>query len=562
MQKRLMTAAKATATLSLIALAVAGCLDNGTGADNPNSAQAPETPALSTVVNGFVQNAKSLTGIDGVTVTVAEADQAKVLPDEDGDFTFLAEDGAVSFALKESVTPTETSPVTLTLITSAGADYVASSTLVELTSPGTHDFNVNMVAINDPPAGVQAARKSLSDATDATGTTSSAVTAGSSNSGGAEAEVSLPAATTITDSNGTPLSGDISVDVAHVDGSSDEAIDVFPGGLAATVTNPDTYNAANPDNPIDESNEGNLISASLTSITVTDADGTAGHHFSVADPSVNPLTIKATVDPATVNPLTGEAIKAGDTLSIFSYENESGVWTFEANGTVVDESGVLFVTFTTNHLSYYNLGWWGGAKCNNVKLNLVNGGAKRLRVRIKRVGGGYTRTVFYKGAGDVITLNNAPKNMRVNLVVDDAVTHVPRTVIAGIPINNLCAEPKQHTVTLDPDELLTATLTATVQSICWNAPPRPAPLPSASVYVTQNGRLINSGTTDGNGVALIGGLYVGQTYRVRAMNNVSHKNDAAFVTVTNLTPSVTLQIHRVFCRPATGGTGGDGGNEF
>ena len=548
------TTFKTVATLSAIALAVSGCLSSNTGSDTNSDVQAPINPAFATVVNGFVQDGKSLTGVTDVNVTVAPSDQAYVVVDEDGDYTYTAVEGVVSFAIQDSVTPTTDTPLNLALIINAGAQFMETSTTLALTGPGTHDFAINLIALSDPPTGVQTGQRSLANVVDGTGTTTSAISA---NSGTTDAQVDIVSNTTITTTSGTPLAGNLSVDVTHLSGASEDAEDAFPGSFVATVTNPDAYNAANPSNPM-EGSDGSLITATFTAITVTDAAGNAGHQFATTDPAEKPLTIKATVDPTTINPLTDAAIAAGDSLAIWSYENETRVWTFESNATVVDESGVLTVTFTTNHLSYYNLGWWGGAKCSNVKLTLVNGGDRRLQVRIQRVGGGYARTVFYKYEGDVITLNNAPRNMRVNLSVLDAQTRTPRTIVSGIPINNLCAEPKQHTVVLDPDEMEAATLRVTAHAVCQNGSRNPTPIPSASVAVVLRGKLVNDGITNSNGIANINGLPRGETYNVWVRNNANGRKKMERVEVNTLTPSVTLEVPQ-FCQPTTGGTGGTGG---
>lgn len=557
MRKAVINGSKLAIALAVLVSAVAGCLSNNTSDDQAASAvQAPTNPSVATVLNGFVQDGKSLTGVSSINLTVAAADQAKVVADEDGDYTFADEDGVISIALKNSVVPTEANPVSITLVAKAGPDYIDSSTVVYLTSPGVHSFAVNMVAIAAPPAGVEAARSAESAAVGGNGVTARALAASSTDADAPAASITLPANTTLTDASGAALTGDLTIDVAHHTSGTADALETFPGTLTARIDNADAFNATNP-RSLAEGDAGNFVSGGFTSITVTDAAGKVAHNVNGADASVKPLTLKVKVSADTVNPDTNALVKAGDTLPVWSYDNETGVWKFEANGTVTAEGTDLFVTYMTNHLSFYNLDWYQGKVCHGVKLNLVNGGSSRLRVRLVRVGGGFDATLYYTGEGDVIKFNYAPANMPVNIVVDDALTGVPRVITSGSPISDLCAQPLSYTITLQPQEQALASLKVTALAVCKNGVANPTPLPSAAVSVLQNRNLVNTGTTNSSGIAQIGGLKVGESYKVVVRNNSTYGKGLATVNISSLTPSVTVEVPQT-CDPATGATGSTG----
>jgi hypothetical protein len=82
------------------------------------------------------------------------------------------------------------------------------------------------------------------------------------------------------------------------------------------------------------------------------AGGTAVHHFS------QPLQISMKLDPNTTNFTTGTAIKAGDTVPLWSLEEGTGQWTAQGNVTINnDGNGNLVANFTTTHLCCFNLDW-------------------------------------------------------------------------------------------------------------------------------------------------------------------------------------------------------------
>lgn len=557
MRKELINGSKLAIALVVLGGTVGGCLSNNTSNDQVDQAvQAPSNPSVATVLNGFVQDGKSLTGVSSINVTVAAADQSKVVADEDGDYTFADEDGVISIALKDSVVPTEANPVSITLVAKAGPDYIDSSTVVYLTSPGVHEFAVNMVAIAAPPAGVQAARSAESGAVSGVGATTRALAASSADGSAPAVSINMPVNTTLTDASGAALKGDLTIDVAHHDSGTADALATFPGTLTARIDNAATFNSTNP-RSLADGDAGNFVSGGFTSITVTDAAGKVAHNVNGADASAKPLTLKVKVSADTVNPDTNALVKAGDTLPVWSYDNETGVWKFEANGTVTAEGTDLFVTYTTNHLSFYNLDWYQGKVCHGVKLNLVNGGDSRLRVRLVRVGGGFEATLYYTGEGDVIKFNYAPVNMPVNVFVEDALTGAPRVIASGSPIADLCAQPLSHTITLQPKEQALASLKVTALAVCKNGAANPTPLPSASVSVLLNRKLVNTGTTNSSGIAQVGGLTVGESYKVVVVNNSTHGKGSTTVDVSSLTPSVTIEVPQK-CKPATGATGSTG----
>ena len=71
---------------------------------------------------------------------------------------------------------------------------------------------------------------------------------------------------------------------------------------------------------------------------------------------------------------TDTPLKTGDQIPVWSYEIEDNTWQFEKNTTIQEDSGKLSATFTTTHLSWYNLDFYG-SRCryaNPIKINAPN----------------------------------------------------------------------------------------------------------------------------------------------------------------------------------------------
>lgn len=71
-----------------------------------------------------------------------------------------------------------------------------------------------------------------------------------------------------------------------------------------------------------------------------------------------PLQLTMELSPEMINPLTNTRIKAGDNLTVTSYDTDAGIWKDEGEARVVNGTGgKLQVTFPVPHLSFWMAGW-------------------------------------------------------------------------------------------------------------------------------------------------------------------------------------------------------------
>ncbi|TLM98658.1 hypothetical protein FDZ71_16820, partial [bacterium] len=174
-------------------------------------------------------------------------------------------------------------------------------------------------------------------------------------SANAKMDLSIPAGS-ILDASGNPVTGDVKVEVAVADPSIDADRSVFPGSFAA----------ATPGQDLNEAPE-TLESVAFAEITIRDA--VTGEEYTTLDETA-PATVKFKLpqdiqDGTTLNPDTGVAYVAGDTIPWWSYNEDLGVWEQEdadpATPAVLDDATVvsgadgLYVEAKVVHFT-----WWNG----------------------------------------------------------------------------------------------------------------------------------------------------------------------------------------------------------
>ncbi len=187
---------------------------------------------------------------------------------------------------------------------------------------------------------------------------------------------------------------------------------------------------------ISENESGNAENAFFTTggfitIDVADNTGRQAKTFSV------PVTISAQVPGGTVNPKTGQPIKSGDIIGIWSYDEESGAWRYEADGTASgpDANGKLAVTFQTGHLIWWNLDWKDADCAVGAVGHLVGKDPNEcLFVKMKRPSAG-AYIDEKEVCDDIIEFMRVPPDMPVRLEAYDDCGNL----IGTIDIENLCA---------------------------------------------------------------------------------------------------------------------------
>jgi hypothetical protein len=280
---------------------------------------------------------------DDFDVKISGKDAAMVQMDGGATSKFKTSHGFLPLSLTMNASPSATAPVTFN-VTAEVPGFAPVVQTVTITKDTATIVDVAMIEYAKPPSGTGIL------------VTSSPLTGGVSNgttlnvppgSGMVEsAQIKIQPGTQMLDVNGSAINASqLSSKIVDYSAVSTTSYGAFPGGFHPTNVLDQSGKQVNDGNAI------NFVSAGLLSINMS-AGGTQVRRFS------KPLQVSMKLDPNTTNFVTGANIKEGDTVPLWSLNEDNGQWQSEGNVTIVkDSNGNLVANFETSHLCCFNLDW-------------------------------------------------------------------------------------------------------------------------------------------------------------------------------------------------------------
>lgn len=498
------------------ALFLIGCPDgnkeNGKAVVRPPAQQEPiARGVIVLLLDGNTE--RRIAGRAQVTVRNKQGNLAGNIEDLAGNRTntFDVTGGLLAFSVAEQARL----PVQLIVVAQAQG-FVSSSLPVKVTHDGHQALTLRMVGIATPPAGVTVARDTRGQA-DHNGMVTQAVvveTAPDPITRGA-ASVMVTPGTTVRSASGTALTGSLTTTVVYQNNQNVESLDTFPGGF--TVTLAKNENGQSEENVV-------FLSGGFVAVYITDTQGNRAATFS------QPIDMTAQIPGKTINPDTRQPVANGDQIPIWSYDINTGSWTFEQQGTAVgpDANGNFTVTFQSNHLTYFNLDW-AVPICEMEASVTISGGDKRtlsLRATVIEGGESILITIMNPGPNVTVPVGGVPVGAFVDLEV----------LLDGMKVGgttaDLCAEGSVTIpVTLPPGN--PATLSVQVDDVCPNDPTVRTGVPDTPVcYRKTTGGPEVCPVTDGNGALFIEGLTDEADYEVTVQDRRTGTLDSRVISVT------------------------------
>jgi len=275
-----------------------------------------------------------------VRVVIYGADSAWVLDPSGKRYSeFLSAAGRLSLALDPyNAVPTEKDPVVFVVYAEADG-YMPAGRRIELSTEGEHHEIIQMIKETQPPSGMVTKIVTGAGKADAGRVLDSIVVGTDSGS----AIISLLPGTVLTDEKGNLLDGSLTVSLHNFSVTDNQSRESFPGGFTGAVDSAGVLK------------EVGIETAAFFKLDITDPQKRRVHQISNGQ-----LNAKVWLDPEVINPKTGQPLKDGDEIGIYSYNERSGVWKFEGT-TVVSFDGARFTASTLlPHLTYFNFGWQQG----------------------------------------------------------------------------------------------------------------------------------------------------------------------------------------------------------
>ncbi len=329
------------------------------------------------VVNFENANAKSTVPLGDFPVIISGKD-AGLVQMGSGGTNFKASGGLLALALKQGVKATATSPVVFNVYAEIPG-YAPVTRTITVISDSLSVYNVKALEYASPADGTSVVQTQT-----ALNAGTSALVAIATPTSPTLAEVSniiIPAGTQMLDANNNVINGTtLKSNVVHYGTGSPTVAAAFPGGLSPTNVL-DQNGAAIPGGV-------NFVTAGLLSIDMS-VGGVPVKKFS------KPLAIEQGVAPDLINFETGNPVKAGETIPLWSLNEQTGQWRAEGTATITEVGGKLVAKYTISHLSSWNLDWSYAGYSNvykALKINLVPGRQPfvgEYEVQLQTANGGY-----------------------------------------------------------------------------------------------------------------------------------------------------------------------------
>lgn len=365
----------------------------------------------------------NLNGNNVLKVEVMGEDADKIVTDAGNNINSLK---VVNGAIALSVNPNKNinnEPVQF-MLKITGDNYLTTTIPVFLSEQDSiTTFSANVVNKFNTSKGIDYVKTEESLANNTLASDISVETSGSK--AGTTSKVTIKAGTIFKDIDGNDISGGkIESEVVHFNSNDSESLASFPGGfMPQEIT----------DENGEKVNDAYFETAGFVSIDMKIGDKEV-KNFS------EPITIKMQVAPDFVNPDTGNIIKIGEEIPIWSYSKDDGKWDYHTNGKVTKDSNNNFVVeYTTTHLSWYNLDF-KGRRCSSwvysdgrwnysplAKINVTMNGvtkANAFSLYSTFVYEGTNQSVSrYAGKtkywydGQSFQLNNAPSGRNIQMVI-------------------------------------------------------------------------------------------------------------------------------------------------
>lgn len=303
-----------------------------------------KSPVLVRFVNA---NSSSTTQPDNFTVTISGKDADKVIMGSGGT-DFKADRGLLPLALTPEANPTPENPIIFNVYAKIPGFAPVSQTFTVTNDTIPVDHVIMALEYAHPADGTAVLQKSTPLTAGVAGATT--LTTSPTGSMTESATITIPDGTQMLDANHTLINAStLKSNIVHFGTATQSSMLAFPGGF----------------NPVDVERNGQ----SYKDVTFK-TGGFLSIKMSAGNSDVRffskPITVNAQLNNELINPVTDQPVQVGDTIPIWSMNEETGQWKYETTATAaLDKDGKINIQFQATHLSCWNIDWWFYSPCRN-----------------------------------------------------------------------------------------------------------------------------------------------------------------------------------------------------
>lgn len=271
-----------------------------------------------------------------------------------GSKQFVAANGFLNLAVNPNLVATKQNPIRFNIIASAGG-YANANYEVVISEAGNAIVNVPMIKLDELPQGVSYGENRHTIDAEGKSATDMELKIDPSANNPEGFHVKIPAGVALLDESGSPLTGEVKMLAIHHSDREESLKSKASGSRASTVVDPN----GNPLPPVA------LESMGSVSLTINETStGKKVKKFS------QPIDLDIDINPASKHPKTGALIKEGDSIPVFSRDEETGVWTLEGSTVVrkAPNGNKLVANVKVPHLSDWEVAFFTNSpdgSCSN-----------------------------------------------------------------------------------------------------------------------------------------------------------------------------------------------------
>lgn len=463
-----------------------------------------------------------------ITVTAAGQD-AGVIYDFSGSKKIFAPSGVATIGVAPSGVPKGSNKLNFNIIIKATGFLDKNLSVSIAADQFSQIIKVTLLKTTTPSSASSVVVAEVGLGTDGKTTTTSTISTPSTGTVAQTTSITVPAGVQFKGADGTILSGgNLSAQAVNFNPNDPAALALFPGGKlsAPSITTPGgtTGSAV-------------FLPAGFTDIQMF-VGGVEVKNFTT------PISIGVQLDPTYKPQSTGQTLKAGDKLAIYSYQVSTGQFKYEGLANVaLDATNKLAASFTTDHLTVFIVGdvvstagctdptitfvapWLTGATTRPVTVDILNADGKVL----------VTSQVLLKD-GLVSRFSGLP-SIPVTYRVTDVATNA---VLSSGSIATPCAGGNISVTVGQPGGAAIQNVTLVLNVVCPNK--GPVTSPNFDMFYKTAGAPESAYTllgTANQGLIKTSLLKVGSTYdfRVTWNNETKRVNNR---TITDLDMSTTV----------------------